>query len=182
MQTYWAGNKKIQHWGFFIIKTVVLGSVGIVIVAVGKETWGSLIRMLWSAGSLISHCPAGCHFPWMISLLGLLCVYELGLLIGLIKSPRGFWLNFLLIFWGILGFVILYDTWQYSWQPGLYPSGDSGFSYGKQIVGGMIVWAWSAMGAFQVFLPVNLRKYVISLHTGILGLVILSGALMSLFS
>lgn len=182
MKKYWAENQQVQKWGFLVIKTLVLGSFGIVICEIARETISDFIPLFRNPSLMVPYCTPDCNISWMVGLFGLLCVYEIGLLIGLLKCPKGFWLNFLLVFWGFLGLMYLEDAWQYSWRQKEYSwTFLEGFSYSDYIGRNLIFWAWAAIGVLQVYLPVRVRKYVIGTHAGILLLLGLFGGIMVLF-
>lgn len=183
MKKYWAENQQVQKWGLLIIKTLVLVSFGIVICEIARETIGDFIAIFRNPSLLATYCTPDCNVSWMMGLFGLLCVYEIGLSICLLKCPRGFWLTFLLVFWGLIGLMYLEDAWQYSWQPKAYTwTFIEGINYVQYIGKNLIFWMWAALGVLQVFLPVRVRKYVISFHTGIVGLLLCVGGIMALIS
>lgn len=181
MKKYWAENKQIRRWSFLIIKTLVLGSFGLLICANINENMTGFIAILRNPSWLMSSCMGDCNFPWVLGLFGLLCAYEIGLLICLVKAPKGFWLNFLLVFWGLIGLLFLMDAWQYSWQPKEYTwTFAEGISYSGYIGRNLLFWMWCAIGVLQVYLPSRVRKYVISSHLGILLLIGLIGGILTL--
>ena len=113
MSKYWAENKQIQNRGFLIAKIISLGSFGILIYVAGQEQILDFIATLNVPTILLKNCTAGCNFLWTIGLFILFCIYWLVLLFVLIKPPKGFWVNFLLVFWGGVGFLFLFDAWDY---------------------------------------------------------------------
>ena len=181
MQKYWAENQQVQKWGLLVIKIWVLGSFGIVICEIARESISDFIPILRNPSLWLPYCTPDCNFSWIIGLFGLLCVYEISLLIGLLKAPKGFWLNFLLVFWGILGLVCLSEAWQYSWRPKIYSWSFETMSYMQYIIYNSFLGIWAAIGILQVYLRPGVRKYAIGLHTGISVCGFLIGGIMKLF-
>ena len=182
MQKYWTENKQVQTWGLRIIKTIILGSFGILVCAFAIETVPDFISLIRNPAVLEPYCTSDCNFSVTVGLFCLLSLYQVGLLLGLIKCPKGFGLNFLLVFWGFIGLMYLEDAWQYSWQQKTYTwTFAEGISYKDYIGRNLIFWMWSAIGVLQVYLRPPIRKYVISTHCAILGIMFLIGAIMNLF-
>ena len=176
MQKYWAENKQVQAWGFRIIKTIILGSFGLLICAFAIETVADFIKLVRNSSVVVPQCTPDCNFFVTVSLFCLLCLYQIGLLIGLIKCPKGFWLNFLLVFWGISGLMYLEDGWAYSWQPQSYSwTLLDGRSYMQYINRSLIGWMVAVIGVSQIYLPKRVRKHVIWCHSGVVGLIGLIG-------
>ena len=182
MSKYWAENKQIQNRGFLIAKIISLGSFGILIYVAGQEQILDFIATLNVPTILLKNCTAGCNFLWTIGLFILFCIYWLVLLFVLIKPPKGFWVNFLLVFWGGVGFLFLSDVWDYSWRPDLYRFTNEQFSYSEYISRGVLIWIWCVIGILQTFLPPRARKYVVSIHMGISILIVSVGGIVAFIS
>ncbi len=120
MPRYWVENKQIQTRGFRVAKIFILGCFGMLICVFGAEALFEFVGILRNRPLVAQYCTTDCNFYLTMGLFFLLCVYDIGLLVGLIKAPKGFWLNFLLVFWGLSGLIFLQDAWQYSWQPKVY--------------------------------------------------------------
>ena len=184
MTKYWAENKQVQAWGLKIFKTVILASLAFAVCWVAIESLIEFIKILKGASILSPFCTADCSPFWMISLFVLLSVSIIGLLLAIWKSPKGFWFNFLLVSWGILGLMYISDAWDFSWQPSAYYSAYPGNvpTYTDYITGDLIYWAWCVIGVGQLYLPKRIRKYVIWGHSSVAFIMVIRAILMNLYS
>lgn len=176
MQKYWAANKQVQTWGFRIIKFIVLGSFAFVVCYVTAESLIDFLKLSYIDFRPVRFCSTDCSPFWMISLFILLVVSSVALLFAIWKAPKGFWLNFLLVFWGFFGLMYLEDGWSYSWQPKVYSwTLLDGINYTEYVNRNLLIWMWAALGVAQIYLPKRVRKYVIGAHCSILGIMMLAG-------
>lgn len=180
MQKYWAEGPRVQAWGFKIAKILVLGSFALFILAILISELGQFVKISQDMSLRTRFCTAECSFTLTKILFASFCVYSIGLLLALLKSPKGFWLNFLFVFWGIVGLIMISEAADFSYNPLSYPCVDCHRSYMGYIVRNVLMWLWAVLGVAQVFLPLNRRKWAVWTHTGIILLFALAKGILLL--
>ena len=181
MQKYWAEDSLVQAWGFKIAKILVLGSFALFILAILISELGQFVKISQDISLRTRFYTTECSFTLTKILFASFCVYSIGLLLlALLKPPKGFWLNFLFIFWGIAGLIMISEAADFSCKPLSYPCVDCNRSYIGYIIKNVLVWLWAVLGVAQVFLPLKRRKWAIWVHTGISLILALVGGILLL--